>query len=131
MRIASMQPYFFPYLGYFSLMAAADRWVLFDCAQHIRKGWVTRNRVLSKGGAWKYIHLPSEKCPVVTPINQVQVRIQEDWAGKLLRNLDYYRERRAPYYQETMQFLRTALGDKEKRLSPLLMRLLQACNLHR
>jgi hypothetical protein len=45
-----MQPYFFPYLGYFSLVEHVDVFVLFDTAQFIRHGWVDPNRILKPGG---------------------------------------------------------------------------------
>src|SRR5690606_41900370 len=54
-RLGIMQPYFFPYLGYFSLIAATDRWIVFDPVQYIRKGWMNRNRVLKQGGGVKYV----------------------------------------------------------------------------
>ena len=49
-RLASMQPYFFPYLGYWQLIAAVDCFELFDNAQYIDRGWVNRNRILKPGG---------------------------------------------------------------------------------
>ena len=63
MRLGMMQPYFFPYLGYYSLIAATDHWVVFDTAQYIRRGWVNRNRVLSTGSdGWKYAENPDSAC---------------------------------------------------------------------
>jgi hypothetical protein len=48
---AIMQPYFFPYIGYFHLVAAADVFVLFDDVQYIDRGWSNRNRILINGKA--------------------------------------------------------------------------------
>jgi hypothetical protein len=42
--VAVMQPYFMPYAGYFRLFCAADVFVMFDCVQFRRRGWVHRNR---------------------------------------------------------------------------------------
>jgi len=54
MILGIMQPYFFPYIGYFALMRVTEQWIVFDTPQYIRKGWINRNRVLSKGqGGWK------------------------------------------------------------------------------
>lgn len=44
-----MQPYFFPYLGYFQLMAASDLFVHLDDVQYIQRGWVNRNCILVNG----------------------------------------------------------------------------------
>lgn len=48
-RVAIMQPYFLPYLGYFQLMAAVDVFVLFDNVQFIRRGHIHRNRIKVSG----------------------------------------------------------------------------------
>jgi hypothetical protein len=47
--IAMMQPYLFPYLGYFQLIAAADVFVLGDDLQYVKDGWINRNRILNNG----------------------------------------------------------------------------------
>lgn len=44
-----MQPYFFPYIGYFQLIAAVDRFVLYDNIKYTKKGWINRNRYLLDG----------------------------------------------------------------------------------
>ncbi len=53
MVVAIMQPYFFPYIGYFQLMAAADAFVFYDDAQYMKGGWINRNRILrDNAAAW-------------------------------------------------------------------------------
>ena len=47
MKLGIMQPYLFPYIGYFQLINYVDSFVLFDDIQFINKGWVNRNRILS------------------------------------------------------------------------------------
>lgn len=49
MNIAIMQPYLFPYIGYFQLVNAVDLFVLYDDVTYIRKGWINRNYILDKG----------------------------------------------------------------------------------
>jgi len=49
MRLAIMQPYLFPYIGYFQLINAADLFVLHDDVQYIKGGWINRNRILQNG----------------------------------------------------------------------------------
>lgn len=127
MRLALMQPYFFPYLGYFSLIAATDRWVAYDTPQFPREGWVKRNRVLTMGGsAWKYVGIPVVRGPLDTPIHAVRIDSRVDWRGDILRNLDYYREHRAPYYRETLEFLQRTLHAAHDGLSALLVSCLRA-----
>ena len=50
MKLGIMQPYFFPYIGYFSLIKYVDRFVFFDTPQYISHGWVNRNRILKQDG---------------------------------------------------------------------------------
>ena len=49
MRVAIMQPYFFPYIGYFQLMAAVDLFIVYDNIKYTKKGWINRNRMLQSG----------------------------------------------------------------------------------
>ncbi len=49
MKLAIMQPYFFPYLGYFQLIHAVDKFILYDNLNYIKWGWVNRNRVVLQG----------------------------------------------------------------------------------
>ena len=50
MRLGIMQPYFFPYIGYISLIKHTDLFILLDDVQFIRHGWIERNRILKPGG---------------------------------------------------------------------------------
>jgi hypothetical protein len=45
-KLAIMQPYFFPYLGHFALISQCEKWVVFDITQFTPKSWMSRNRVL-------------------------------------------------------------------------------------
>jgi hypothetical protein len=68
MKVAIMQPYFFPYIGYFQLIAASNVFVLHDDVQYIMGGWVNRNRILLNGED-RMITLPVQKAAYVLPIN--------------------------------------------------------------
>nr|WP_204162773.1 WbqC family protein [Sporofaciens musculi] len=61
MKIGIMQPYFFPYIGYFSLIEYVDKFIFFDTPQYISHGWVNRNRVLNQNGNPDYIIVPIKK----------------------------------------------------------------------
>lgn len=104
MRLGIMQPYFLPYIGYYSLIAATDEWVVFDTPQYIRKGWVNRNRVLKKNGGTKYISVPTVKAAQQTPINEILIS-DGNWKNEIIRNLDYYKEVKAPHYEEVVDMV--------------------------
>jgi hypothetical protein len=61
--VAIMQPYFAPYAGYFRLAAASDLFVIYDCVQFPRRGWVHRNRLPDATGRLEWLTLPLEKAP--------------------------------------------------------------------
>jgi hypothetical protein len=61
--IAIMQPYFIPYLGYFRLFAASDLFVIYDCVQFPRRGWVHRNRLYDATGTLQWLTLPLVSMP--------------------------------------------------------------------
>ena len=61
--VAIMQPYFIPYAGYFRLLAASDVFVIYDCVQFPRRGWVHRNRLVDASGAERWVTLPLVKAP--------------------------------------------------------------------
>src|SRR5690242_636845 len=46
LKIAIMQPYLFPYIGYFQLINAVDKFVIHDDVQFIKGGWINRNQIL-------------------------------------------------------------------------------------
>ena len=61
--IAIMQPYFIPYTGYFRLFAASDLFVIYDCVQFPRQGWVHRNRLVDRSGKERWLTLPLARAP--------------------------------------------------------------------
>jgi hypothetical protein len=57
-RVAVMQPYFFPYAGYFRLLYAVDHFVIFDCVQFPGRGRVHRTQVPGPTGKIEWLTLP-------------------------------------------------------------------------
>lgn len=60
MKVAIMQPYFLPYIGYFQLMNAVDEYVVYDNIEFSKKGWINRNRILVNGKD-SFITIPLKK----------------------------------------------------------------------
>ena len=73
MKAAIMQPYFFPYIGYFQLMHAVDVFVIYDDVQYMKGGWINRNLIRS-GGTAKWLTLPVCRDHLELRINQRQYR---------------------------------------------------------
>lgn len=102
--IAMMQPYLFPYLGYFQLIAAADVFVLGDDLQYIRSGWVNRNRILQNGEA-KLITFPLKRDRFDMPINQRQLSDNFEEEAAHLINVITQCYAKAPYFNQVMPLL--------------------------
>ena len=118
MILGAMQPYFFPYLGYFDLINRVDRWIVFDTPQYMREGWVNRNRALHACKEWQYIIVPVKKHSRETPINRIETVDFPDWRRTIVNQFTHYRGR-APYYRETLALLEDCLAGNEQNLSRL------------
>jgi hypothetical protein len=118
MKLGIMQPYFFPYVGYFSLIDATDKWIVFDGVQYIRHGWVNRNRILHPTEGWQYVIVPLKKHSRDALISEVEVAAGDDWKRRILAQLEHYK-RRAPFYDPTVELVRRCLDDDEPRLARL------------
>lgn len=108
MKLAIMQPYFFPYLGYYSLIRKTDRLILLDTVQFIRHGWIERNRILKPSEGWQYVSVPISKHSLITPIDKVIINNCHDWKNKIIRQLEHYKKK-APFYNETIKMVESAL----------------------
>ncbi|MGN6317618.1 WbqC family protein [Trinickia sp.] len=82
-----MQPYFFPYLGYFQLMAKVDAFVLFDDVHFINKGWINRNRI-NVGGAAHTITVPLKQASQNRLICDIELDDSAKWREKMLKTLE-------------------------------------------
>ncbi|MDZ7795675.1 MAG: WbqC family protein [Candidatus Marinimicrobia bacterium] len=128
MKLAIMQPYFFPYLGYFSLIKHTDEFILFDPVQYIRHGWIERNRILKPGDGWQYIKVPLEKHHRDTLIKDIKIKNAVDWKKKILAQLTHYKKR-APFYKETMEVINSSLSIKTDSIVKLNQNILKTvCN---
>lgn len=104
-----MQPYFFPYIGYFSLIKNTDEFILFDSPQFIRHGWIERNRILKQNEGWLYIKVPLVRHEQGIPINELQIDSSQDWQNKIIAQLQPYKKI-APYYHEVNGLVASVLN---------------------
>jgi hypothetical protein len=118
MKLGIMQPYFFPYLGYYSLIKNTDRWIILDEVQFIRHGWIERNRVLKPAEGWQYISVPLQKHSRETLIKDIHIKSDEDWKGKIIRQLEHYKKR-APFYAAIIKLVNEALSIQTESLVEL------------
>jgi hypothetical protein len=108
-----MQPYFLPYIGYFQLISSVDQFVIYDNIKYTKKGWINRNRYLQNNKA-EVFTLPLQKEPDSLDICRRHLSIDFD-KEKLIRKFEgaYYH---APYFKETIHFLRKIIRYEENNL---------------
>ena len=69
--VAIMQPYFLPYAGYFRLISGSETFVVYDCVQFPRRGWVHRNKLRDAAGVEQWLTLPLAPAPQDVRIDQL------------------------------------------------------------
>lgn len=120
MKLGIMQPYFFPYLGYFSLIKHTDRWIVFDTVQYIEHGWMNRNRIIHPDKPEDmYITVPLVKHARDTKIKDIQVNRREDYREKILAQLWSAYKKRARYFPRVYALAEDVLSYDTERLSDL------------
>lgn len=98
MKLAIMQPYFFPYIGYFQLIAAVDVFVVYDNIKYTKKGWINRNRMLQNGKDVVF-SLPLKNSS--DSLDVCQRELSTDFNRDKLLNQFKGTYRRAPYFAQT------------------------------
>lgn len=99
MKLAIMQPYFFPYLGYFDLINRVDQWVAFDTVKYSPRSWMNRNRILHPTEGWQYITVPVNKHVGNGLICDVALLDLPRAKEKVIAQVQHYRKGRAPYFR--------------------------------
>lgn len=111
--VAIMQPYFFPYIGYFQLIAAVDTFIVYDNIKYTKKGWINRNRILRNGkDAMFSLSLKSDADSLDIRERELAADFSRD---KLLNQLkEAYR--RAPYFAEVFALVEEIVLHKDANL---------------
>lgn len=103
MIVSIMHPYFFPYIGYFQLIAQSDVFILFDDVQYINRGWVNRNRILRNGEPC-WLTFPVRKGSSHLAINQRYYQLEQADVERILRRIEAaYRP--APHFATVFPFV--------------------------
>ncbi len=102
MKLAIMQPYFLPYIGYFQLIAAVDMFIVYDNIKYTKKGWINRNRMLQNGKDAMFT-LPLKKDADYLDICQRELSTEFNRNKLLNRFKESYR--RAPYFAQTFPLI--------------------------
>ena len=107
-----MQPYFLPYLGYFQLIKAVDKYVIYDDVNFIKGGWINRNRILLNGNAFM-INLPMQGASPFKKINEIQVGLNKD---KVLQTITHA-YRKSPNFNDVFPLISNIILFDNKNLA--------------
>lgn len=118
MRLAIMQPYFFPYVGYFQVIHAVDKHILHGGLNYLKKGWVNRNRILGPDGRPSYVHAEIRARSSHAKINDIELVPSRQWKDRFLRGISY-NYRKSPFFDEVYALIEDVVAGDTKRLSEL------------
>lgn len=117
MKVAIMQPYLFPYLGYFQLIQAVDIFVFYDDVNFMKKGWVNRNRILVNGKDCM-ITIPLKKASQNKLIKDIDVLIDEVWLQQFYKTIEQ-NYKNAPYFKSTFKLIQIVFETPCKTIAEL------------
>jgi hypothetical protein len=119
MRLAIMQPYIFPYIGYYQLIKAVDKIVMYDDVSFIKQGWINRNRILLNDRDFTFTvplkDVSSNKLIKDTLIDSTKYSA---WTKKLLATISQA-YRRAPYFEEVYNLIESIVNSNNINISEL------------
>jgi hypothetical protein len=113
MKVAIMQPYFFPYVGYFQLIAAVDMFIVYDNIKYTKKGWINRNRMLINGKD-EIFSLPLKSDS--DSLDVCERTLAADFSRDKLLNKLIGAYRGAPHFEDTICLLREIISYEENNL---------------
>jgi hypothetical protein len=128
-KVAIMQPYFFPYIGYFQLIKSVDEFIIYDNIQYTKKGWINRNRILVNGTD-KLVTLSIKKDSDYLDIMYRELSNSWESDRQKILNLiktSYYR---APFFEQTYDLIKQCLFITECNLFGFIYNILQNINNH-
>lgn len=123
MRLAIMQPYIFPYIGYYQLAGAVDKFVFLDDVNYINKGWINRNNILINGQA-NLFTIPLKDASQNKLINEVEVS-KGKWSEKLLRTIEMA-YKKAPCFSDAFPVINEVLSSEERLIGNLAKKSVQS-----
>lgn len=118
-RLAIMQPYVFPYIGYFHLIEAAEKIVFYDDVTFIKGGWINRNRILINGKD-NLFTIPLFQMSSSKQINETELHpmLFLKWKDKFFRTIRQNYSK-APYFEETINLLNDILSTNYENVADL------------
>lgn len=121
MTLAIMQPYLFPYLGYFHLIHTVDKFIFYDDVNFIKQGWINRNKILLNHKSHLFT-VPVRQISSFRKINETELDYAQylSWRKKFLKTIDHA-YKNAPYFEQTRRILEDVFCKDSKYVRDLAM----------
>lgn len=117
MKLAVMQPYLFPYIGYFQLIYAADLFLIYDDVAYIKQGYINRNSILSPNGEIRFT-IP---VPGASSNKLISDLAFSGDVAKILRTIDQSYSK-SPYFEDVFPMIREALELEDRSIASVCQR---------
>lgn len=124
MKLAIMQPYIFPYIGYFQLINAVDKFVVYDDVNFINKGWINRNNLLIANKPFLFT-IPLQDASQNRLIRDIRLVKEEGWKHKFLRTIEQS-YKKAPRFNEIFSLINGVLFSGAENIGTLASQSLRA-----
>jgi hypothetical protein len=102
-KVAVMQPYIFPYMGYFQLVSAVDTFIFYDDVNFIKQGWINRNNILVNEKK-QVITFPCIGISSFKKINEVEINLKDKKNRKILKTIEQSYAK-APYFSDVFELI--------------------------
>lgn len=118
MKLGIMQPYFFPYVGYFQLIDSVDKFIIYDNLNYIKEGWMNKNKILKKNSDPLYIIVPLEKKSSYKKCNEIKISKNKTWKKKMIKTI-YFNYKKAPYFEDIFPLIEDIINFDTEYLTQL------------
>ncbi len=115
MKLAIMQPYLFPYIGYFQLINAVDKFIIYDDVNYISRGWINRNNMQLNDQKHLFT-IPILKASQNKLINELEFNFDEKWKRKFMKTLESA-YKKSIFYEEITNMVNNILDYPQKNIS--------------
>lgn len=124
LKLAIMQPYLFPYMGYFQLIDTVDHFILYDDVNYMKGKWINRNRIIVNNRIHRFT-VPLSKSSQNKLIREIQLLEDNTWKARLLKTIAFAYGR-APEFDKVFPLIEDIIMNDEQNLSAFIHHSLQA-----
>lgn len=119
MKLAIMQPYFMPYIGYFQLIKMVDKFIFYDDVTFIKQGWINRNQILINNQAKMFsVPLANASSNILIKDVLISESAYEKWKKSFLNSI-FFSYKKAKNYNQVSNLIESILEEKPQTISDL------------